>query len=357
MITIPVTKRDIIPLVYFIVSMFQQENGHRQGTSSKSDYLGGYIDRWINKIPENLLFNNLLLDGKGFEVVNDYFIYGPQSDKNAPDILGIKANGNILKFAEFNENTWIPIEGMPYIEVKTFKHNQKLVSVRETQLKDDSYYVFVESDFRPDYLISLFEEPFFNNSIADEIRMDESFIRVNEGGVITQAQPVQTIDNSLIGNIGLITVIKGSDFRNGTTRCIAGENIYYIKSVVQRQRITGSNMDVLFSEMFHYNPTTDAFEKDWNGKRLIPITCNNPQNIRIVKQNAKSLIISTTGHCSIYDNELEPNGIYCIELAEFERSSGWTEFVGLKNQYSNVLNRTDELVAGLVDLKERYLNT
>ena len=122
--------------------------------------LGGYIDRWINKIPENLLFNNLLLKDKNYKVINDYFIYGAKSDKNAPDILGLKANGNILKFAEFFDNTWVPVEGMPYIEVKSFRQNQKLVSVRETQLKDDNYYVFVESDFKPDYLISMFDDSF-----------------------------------------------------------------------------------------------------------------------------------------------------------------------------------------------------
>ena len=290
-------------------------------------------------------------------MVNDYFIYGAQSDKNAPDILGIKTNNNILRFAEFSDNTWIPIEGMPYIEVKTFKQNQRLVSVRETQLKDDSYYVFVESDFRPDYLISLFDDTFFNNNIAETICMDECFIRSNNNGVIAQAQPVQEVNNSLIGSIGLITVIKGSDFRVGTTRCVAGENIYYVKEVSLRPRITGSNIDVLFTDMFEYNPTAETFEGAWNGKQLIPIACVNPQNIRVLKKNAKSLLISTTGPCSIYDQELMEGQIYGIEFAEFERSSGWTEYVGLKNQYFGRVDRTAELVNALVDLNDRFLNT
>ena len=33
--------KDILPLIYFIISMFQQENVHRQGTSSKSDLIDG----------------------------------------------------------------------------------------------------------------------------------------------------------------------------------------------------------------------------------------------------------------------------------------------------------------------------
>jgi hypothetical protein len=353
--TIPVTKRDILPLIYFIVSMFQQENNHRQGTSSKSDMLGGYIDRWINKIPENLLFNNLLLKDKNYKVINDYFIYGAKSDKNAPDILGLKANGNILKFAEFFDNTWVPVEGMPYIEVKSFRQNQKLVSVRETQLKDDNYYVFVESDFKPDYLISMFDDSFFDKGILDSIRMSEQFIKSNNSGIITQTQPVSPFECGEIGSIGIITVIKGDDFRKRTTRCVEKENVYYVKEITIRERVTGSNADKRFDEMFEYNSTKGAYELSWNNKQLIPVVCDNPENIRIKKINKKSLIIETAGPCSIYDEQLEANRYYSIEIAEFERSSGWIEYVGLKNQYAGDVDRTEELLALLDYLYTKFL--
>ena len=37
-IKVDVEQKDIYKLIYFIVSMFQNENNHRQGTSSKSDF-------------------------------------------------------------------------------------------------------------------------------------------------------------------------------------------------------------------------------------------------------------------------------------------------------------------------------
>ena len=62
--SIEITKEDLYPLLYFIVEMYQAETSHRQGTSSKSDFIGGFIDRWINKLPENLIFNKLILLNK-----------------------------------------------------------------------------------------------------------------------------------------------------------------------------------------------------------------------------------------------------------------------------------------------------
>src|SRR5699024_3906381 len=176
---ITITRDDLLPLMYFIVSIYQQGKTHRQGISAKSDLIGGYIDRWINKLPENIIFNKILCADKNYKVINDYFIYGTElkSDKNAPDILGLKTKNGIIKFAEFEDNTWNNCGGMPHIEVKTSKTNQKLVAVRETQLYDSNYYVFVESNFANDYLLSFFVEDYFNDEVLKSINMDTSFIK------------------------------------------------------------------------------------------------------------------------------------------------------------------------------------
>ena len=353
--TIRISRNDILPLVYFIVSMFQQESTHRQGTSSKSDYLGGFIDRWINKIPENLLFNNLLLKNKEFEVITDFFIYGAQADKNAPDILGLRAKNNILKFAEFIDNTWKPIPGMPFIEVKTFKKSQHLVSVRETQLNHDSYYVLVESDLRPDYLITMFDNDFVDDELVKRITMDECFIKSNNNKVLIQPQPVHTIDSSAIGTIKLITIIKGQDFRERTVKCAPKENIFYVKKIEQKKRVTSPNINDSFQDVFEACREINTYGRLWQGKKMIPLTCSNPNNILVVKKNKKSAYIKTTGPSSIYNEELEANKIYCITLEEFDRSSDWTEYVGLKNQYAGVLDRTNELTRLLVELYDQHL--
>lgn len=351
---VSVTKDDVMPLIYFIVSMFQEENSHRQGTSSKSDYLGGYLDRWVNKLPESLLFNKILLQSKDFKVVNDYFIYGAGSDKNAPDILGLKANGQILKFSEFRDTTWVQIDDMPFIEVKTFRSNQKLVTIRETQLDNENYYIFAESSLRPDYLVSLFGENFFEIDF-DLFQTDDCFIRSNSENLIYQPKIVEVPNDLVLGTISLITVIKGVDFLTKTVKCGPKEDVYYIKDIIEKDRVPGPNVDMTFLEMFSYNQERHIYETAWNDEKMIPLTATETDNIRIKKKNRASLYIETTGDCVIYDYELKGDRIYYIDVQKFERSSAWTEYIGLKNQYSGIADRRNELLELLERLYLDYL--
>ena len=354
---IKVMPEDIRPLIYFIVSMFRKENTHRSGMSAQDNYIGAYIERWVNKIPENLLFNKGLLVNKEFKVINDYFIYGPKTDKNAPDILGLKSKSKIIKFAIFNNTTWVLQSGMPYIEVKTFKENQKLVCVREAQLKDENYYVFVESNFEPDYLISMFEDTFFDDKYLNTLKMDESFILSNEDDLITQVEPLKNSINDPIGTIDLITVIKGKDFRARTKKCEEKENVCYIKKIEERNNVIRPNYSGLFGDLFPRQGTTDTYgyNSNWNKKQIIPIVCSNANKIMVKKVNKNSIIVETTGECFIYDRKLEANKIYSIEIAEFERSAGVPEYVGLKNQFVGNSGTTDELVNKLDELYKNAL--
>ena len=86
---LPITKDELKEIVYFILMKFRSDSLHLQGTSSKRDLVGGYIERWFNKLAEMKVFDHLLKD-KSYDVVCDYFIYANDSDKNAPDILGLK---------------------------------------------------------------------------------------------------------------------------------------------------------------------------------------------------------------------------------------------------------------------------
>ncbi|MCQ4922233.1 hypothetical protein NE686_03995 [Tissierella carlieri] len=315
-----ITKKDILPLVYFIISMFQQENTHRQGTSSKSDLIGGYLDRWINKIPENIIFNKFILEDKPYTVVNDYFIYGAQSDKNAPDILGIKSGNRLIKFAEFEDDTWKQCSGMPHIEVKTFRKNQKLVSVRETQLKDDNFYVFVESDFNSDYLLQLFDAEIYGNEFLDKIVMDWDFVRSNKKSIIMQPQSLKRNADDIIGTLKLISIIKGNDIRKNAVCCGEKENMYYIKNISEALRITSPLKESEQKSIYEF------FKGDsidlWNGIKMTPINCNKPKDVIIKKVNKKSLYCEALDDCTIYDFHLEAGKKYKIDLEVFERSSG-----------------------------------
>ena len=347
---IKITKNDALPLIYFIVSMFQKEYTHRQGTSSKSDLIGGYLDRWINKIPEDLIFSKLLLKNKSYSVINDYFLYGSSSDKNAPDILGLKYDDKIIPFTKYVNNTWVQLDGMPHIEIKTFRKNQKMVSIRDTQLKDDDFYILVESNLKQDYLIKLFNPDCFNDDIFKKLKMDDIFIENNKSNIITNVNQIVLNDSTSLGTISIIRILKGKDFKQKAVLCNAKEDIYYLKDINEVEKITSPNCTEKFNDFFTYNNTTNMYFRSWNAKTMLPIYANESKYIKIVKVNKKSLYIETTGDCSIYNYNLKKYKKYKIEIELFERSSGWNEYIALKNQFSEQVDVTEELMAQFEDI-------
>lgn len=256
--------KDLLKLLYFVISKFEQDSSHRQGTSSKNDLIGGFIDRWINKLPESLIFNNLLLKGKNYSVISDYFIYNKNLAKNAPDVLGLKCgNGKIIKFAEFIDNKWTTLEGMPYLEVKTCRKNQYLFGVRETQLKQNNYYVIVESDLKPNYLKSVFASNLFKEDNLKNILMDNNFIKKDPANTIKQPSKIYPFDiNKPIGTLQVVNIIKGKDLLLLGNRCKEKEGIYYVKDIEEKDRITKLNADKKFIKYFFYNKNNDLFEKN-----------------------------------------------------------------------------------------------
>ena len=61
--------------IYWIICKYDMDEFKREQSSSKRALLGGFIDRWMNKAPEFLIFNELLKD-KDYSAVNDsFFLY------------------------------------------------------------------------------------------------------------------------------------------------------------------------------------------------------------------------------------------------------------------------------------------
>jgi len=343
---IDIKSVDLFKLLYFIISKYEQDSSHRQGTSSKNDLIGGFIDRGINKLPESLIFNNLLFANKNYSAIPDYFIYNKNLAKNAPDVLGLKCcNGKIIKFAEFIDNTWVAIEGMPYLEVKTSKKNQKLFGVRSSQLKKEHYYIIVESDIKPNYLKSVFTRSLFKEDNLKNILMDNSFIRKYPADTIKQPSKIYPFDiNEPIGTLHIINIIKGKDLLLIGNRCREKEGIYYIKDIEEKDRITKLNADEKFTKYFFYNKNNDLFEKTFNGKQFVRIKVKNAENIRIRKVNKGSIYIETFGNCSIYNIPLESGRKYRIGISLFDRSSNWVEYIAYKASDYNI-DRTEELIS------------
>ena len=83
---ITIEKADVLKSIYFIAEMSQNtgEKGMYGGLAGKSDSMGGIFDRWINQIPESIIFNKYILEeishGKNVEVVVDFYKYKPRQE-------------------------------------------------------------------------------------------------------------------------------------------------------------------------------------------------------------------------------------------------------------------------------------
>lgn len=193
-----VSKKTLIKYALWTITKFKNDSHHQQQNSSRQDLLGGFLDRWLNRVPEFLIFralldetNKKLSDEKKYTLstINDNFFYNQESAKNAPDIIGlVKQYYNGKKeyygFATFNNNQWDFKEQLnaPFIEMKTFRKSQKLVTIPKTQFNLNHYYAIVSSNIYDDYLIYLFDEDIFNNNFQFE--SDNKFIVQNNAKIL-----------------------------------------------------------------------------------------------------------------------------------------------------------------------------
>jgi len=183
---IKIEKKDINQCVYFVCSMAQESQNPMHGmSSSKSDYIGGIFDRWINIIPESLIFNKCILPlaikkanvEKEVTVLSDFFKYDPNKVGIAPDVLGLQINKKIIPFVKYDDTKekkkfWIAQDECPQIEVKSFKEKQYMVSLRN-QNYENKYLVMVETNLAIDYLLPYFNNSFIANDELMKLKMPD----------------------------------------------------------------------------------------------------------------------------------------------------------------------------------------
>jgi hypothetical protein len=317
---IEITREELIRTIYFILMKYNIDSLHLQGTSSKRDLIGGFIERWLNKLAETAVFDNLLLT-KPYEAVPDYFLYNNESDKNAPDILGIKDKNKIIAFSQYNNGTWERVGNRPRIEVKAWRKDQYLLGVREPQMIDD-YYVFVESDLSPDYLTSIFEEDVFDKKNLELLRANYFFIKSDKNkSIIFHSEPKKA---ETIGSFRLMGTYTKEQVVKNTVLCCSGISPMYPKKIKNVQRVVRANEN----EKLCINNNKLVY--DLNEKIYLPIAIEgDSQKARIVKKNKGSLYLKTEVPLVINRTNLSP-GFIKIEYVEFSRSSSWNENIATK---------------------------
>ncbi len=242
-----VKRDDVIKQIFFIIALTQKLNTKvMQGAlSSKGDFIGGIFDRWINIVPENIVFDKIILkkinSSYDLKVINDFYLYNPKTTGIAPDVFGIYNQNKNLVFVKSQNNQWVPIKNTPQIEVKTFKEQQYMISLRDQSYKD-KYLVLTLFNLKIDYLLAFFDKNLFKSINKDELYKGQDQIIQNS------CDEIHTIDNidfsnDTIGTVKLLKITKANSFMNIATLCEENVSVQYIKDIIEQNKSSKTNLN------------------------------------------------------------------------------------------------------------------
>lgn len=371
---VKINVNDVKKAIYFITNLTQLQ-GDRPMTgalTSKADYMGGILDRWINIIPESVLFNRVILpqvfEKEKVEVITDYYDYNPKLAGIAPDVLGIKYKNKVIPFVKFN-NGWVPVNNKPQIEVKTYKKNQYMVSLRN-QRYENKYLVLAETNFRVDYLVPLLDKALFSNKVFLDLHMDDKvFIISDDEGIIAQPKKVILNDKTL-GTVKLLAITTANDFMNVAVKCGSRVSVEYIKSCEEyngnklNNCYRGKLLDYCYKSengLCYFNLLWYDFVDEngftYKGNKKIKTTgfyVSNPENIEVLKINKNNIYIKALDDCIWQNVNVLKDKIYKISFDILDRSSNNGEEYFMSKPDLHVLNDAFEALAS--DLKKSIKN-
>jgi hypothetical protein len=270
------------------------------------------------------VFDNLL-KGREYTVSPDYYLYDSSVTKNAPDVLGLNTKlGETVVFSQFKDDKWIHRDKTPFIEVKTIQGHHNYFAVRETQLVDDHYYVFTESDMIEDCLSGIFEDEFFEQSI----NQDMSYILSDNSGKIHFPQNLKKPRS--VGRIRLYGVFKGSEFKKysvflkGKHAKKDAESMMGINEIVPHDgTIVGGNNSSRTIESGIARVDYDSV----SDKKFYPLYFNSEGKVKFIRENKTNCYIETTGTNNYLTGRKFREGRSKVTFKKFDRSSGWNEYL------------------------------
>lgn len=359
---VKVYKEDIIERIYFITKLVQnQKSATMQGAlTSKSDSMGGIFDRFINTISDSLIFEKIIIPqintDKKVNVISDYYYYKPTKSIAgiAPDIFGIIIDGKQVPFTIFN-NRWEPVDGMPQIEVKTFKAKDQMISLRN-QDYDDEYLVLVDLNLRIDYLVPFLDVNVLNEELVQKMQMDDSvFIIDDKEFKITKVTPIDYSSNE-IGIIKLISVTNATDFMNQATLCRENISVRRMKEIKVRKANVRSNL--LHDKLSLYANRSPRINKLWKDKTnirdnvtLVDFSADNIDKIEICKYNTDGIVITALEEgCTFNGTQLVVGKQYSVLFQTLDRTGNNGSEYFMQKQCAEYLNGLEEQLIN--ELKE-----
>ncbi len=365
---IKILKEDIAPYVYFVCSMAQQSTMF--GTlGGKSDFIGGIFDRWINIIPESLIFNKLLLpkakqktgQDKNVRVYSDFFKYDPKKVGIAPDVFGLLVNEKIIPFVKYDDTQencfWIAQSGCPQIEVKSFKGRQYMVSLRD-QHYGEKFLVLVAMDLSADYLLPFFDSAFIKKDDISKLKMPDNFIISNRQNMLNQTEEVN-FNKEYLGTLDLLKVTTAKDFTSIALKLEGGEIPRYFKEVSLRNTL-------IKEEKFKIQETLDKFcDKQQSGlfrfnhkwydlfstykEKTLDLAIENASSIKIIKKTNDAIAVLALEEAKVNGYVLEKGKQYNINFGTFGAVAGEEYFIN-KPVLDYLPDKEQELIHSLAEI-------
>lgn len=325
---------DLKEIIYWIILKYNEDDFHQQQASSRRDLLGGFIDRWVNKIPESIIFDKLLEEkDKEYSVVTDYFLYGQDTKKEAPDVLGLKdKKDNYFKFVLFDDGDWIIQEGSPSIEMKTFRDNQNLITVPKRQWDDDKYYAIIESHVRRDFLLSLFSNDFFDyeesNSIFNKIenKMVDEFVK-RDNNKLRHPLPLEKIES--LGEYELLGIYTGKELLKFATLVEGSYQPIYFDDVCEPPENNVNHLENPISLKNGYNYILEKNDSKIEQSKkdiMFYLELEEDAKMEVKKINQKSMDVDVKGEVKIDGKTVKP-GFHRLCFKKFPRTGNTDEYV------------------------------
>ncbi len=351
-----IEKDDVVPYIYFVCSMAQRGKMYG-GLSGKSDYIGGIFDRWINIIPESVIFNKYFLPqiAKNLKVISDYYEYNPKKVGIAPDVLGINNKEIATPFVEYI-NRWNAIKNAPQIEVKSFKKAQYMVSLRN-QGYDNKFLVMVEMNLKSDYLLPFFELEIISDEVYKKLRMnDKVFIKRNNENNLSPVTKIIPPTNEL-GSLKLITVCSAKDFMSYSNLCSAKESPIYLKNI-EETRTPRVIESIPFTKMFVkgknglFSCTNNILDNNPTSK-VLNLYIKNEKSLKIIKSSKSSVTIYVEKTAVINQYTLKAHTTYIMKFQMLDRSSNnGSEYF----MHKSIIDRIPNKEKIMIDSIKKYIN-
>ena len=367
-----IKQQDIIPYVYFVSSMAQQSKSGMFGSlSSKSDLVGGIFDRWINIIPESIVFNQYFLPeavkklniNKNVRVFSDFYMYDPKVVGIAPDVIGLEIENKIVPFVKYDDTKedtkfWVPQTECPQIEVKSFFGKKYMVSLRD-QHYGDKFLVMIGANIDVDYLLSFFDKNIFTENEISKLTMPNDFIESDTKGLISKTKQV-VFNRCSLGSLELLCVTTASQFRNMALKLNAGEIPRYFVDVTQRKvKVKESNYspNSLLSEYCNKQESgLYRFNDNWYSlfttpkEKTLDIEIGDPNALRVIKKTTNSITVLAESDTFVNGYNLQKGNQYNINFGTFGSIAGEEYFINkgllryLPDMESNLIESLSQII-------------